>query len=529
MALERIQKLLARAGLGSRRACEEILTSGRVTVDGRIVAELGAKADLAAQDVRVDGQRVKPEQPEYWILNKPKGVVCTNYDPAGRRRPIDLMAHSKARLFPVGRLDADSMGLLLMTNDGEFANRLTHPRFEVPKTYVATVAGDLTREAVHRLVRGIWLAEGRTRRAEVRLVKRSRSKSVVEVTMREGRNRQIRRMLAKLGHNVWDLVRTRIGKISLRGVSVGQSRRLTPEELEYLRGLPDQPAPERPRPVQRPPAQAGQERGEAPQREGAAPPLAAGRREGPPGRFEKPRRPRPVREREWRREPTAEERGVGPEPPYPFQKPRGEGRPVRPAQREPRPQERGPAARGPKPFKKEFGGGGREGPWRRGRGSEEHGPAAGGPKPFKKEFGGGGREGPRRRERGSEERGPVARGPKPFKKEFGGGGREGPRRRGRGSEERGPAARGPKPFKKEFGGGRREGPSRREDRREHSGPPPGAAGRREKRSPKTHDTGGAGKTGEGHGRRPGRGGGGRRFGRGGPPGRGRRPGGHPPQ
>ena len=467
MALERIQKLLARAGLGSRRACEEILTSGRVTVDGRVVAELGAKADLAAQDVRVDGQRVKPEQPEYWILNKPKGVVCTNYDPAGRRRPIDLMAHSKARLFPVGRLDADSMGLLLMTNDGEFSNRLTHPRFEVSKTYVATVAGDLTREAVHRLVRGIWLAEGRTRRAEVRLVKRSRSKSVVEVTIREGRNRHIRRMLAKLGHNVWDLVRTRIGKISLRGVSVGQSRRLTPEELEYLRGLPDQPAPERPRPVPTPPARAGQERGEAPQREGAAPPLAAGRREGPPRRFEKPRRPRPVREREreWRREPTAEERGVGREPPHPFQKPRGEGRPERPVEREPRPQERGPAARGPKPFKKEFGGGGREGP----------------------------------------------------------------RRRERGSEERGPAARGPKPLKQEFGGGRREGPWRREDRREHSGPPPGPAGHREKRSPKTHDTGGAGKTGEGHGRRPGRGGGGRRFGRGGPSGRGRRPGGHPPQ
>ena len=487
MALERIQKLLARAGLGSRRACEEIITSGRVTVDGRVVAELGAKADLAAQDVRVDGQRVKPEQPEYWILNKPKGVVCTNYDPAGRRRPIDLMAHSKARLFPVGRLDADSMGLLLMTNDGEFANRLTHPRFEVPKTYVATVAGDLTRDAVHRLVRGIWLAEGRTRRAEVRLVKRSRSKSVVEVTIREGRNRQIRRMLAKLGHNVWDLVRTRIGKISLRGVSVGRSRRLAPEELEYLRGLPDQPAPERSRPVPTPSAQAGRERGEAPRREGAAPPLAAGRREGPPRRFEKPRRPRPVREREWRREPTAEERGVGPEPPHPFQKPRGEGRPERPWRREEGPEGRGPASQRPHRVEK------------------------------------------RHSKSRSEERGPGARGPKPFKKEFGGGGRKGPWRRERGSEERGPAAGGPKPFKRKLGGGRREGPWRREDRREHSGPPPGAAGRREKRSPKTHDTGGAGKTGEGHGRRPGRGGGGRRFGRGGAPGRGRRPGGHPPQ
>ena len=397
MALERLQKLLARAGLGSRRACEEIITGGRVTVDGRVVAELGAKGDLGTQDVRVDGQRIRPEHPEYWLLNKPKGVVCTNFDPAGRRRPVDLMTQTEARLFPVGRLDADAKGLLVMTNDGEFANRLAHPRHGVPKTYVATVAGELTKDDMGRFVRGVWFAEGRARRAEVRLVKRGRSKSIVEVTIREGRNRQIRRLLAKLGHNVRELVRTRIGKIGLRGLSVGQSRRLSPEELEHLRRLPDQPPPERPRPAPKPPAQAGAERERRPEGAKPAPPPGAGGRSMP----DKGRDRHPPREREWRREPGPEERGAAPEPPHPFQKKRGEDR--------------------------------------------------------------------------------------------------------------------------------RERPGRRDGHPEPSGRPSGPAGRREKRSPKTHDTDGAGKAGESHGRHAGRRGGGRDSGRGGPPRRGRRPHRHPPQ
>ena len=243
MAAERLQKLLARAGFGSRRACEELITAGRVTVGGRVVKELGAKADLAAEDVRLDGSRLRAEHPEYWLLNKPVGVVCTNFDPAGRRRPIDFMGHVKARLFPVGRLDAGSKGLLIMTNDGEFANRLAHPRYEVPKTYVATVAGDVTPGDVRRIMRGVHLSEGRTRTSQVRIIKRSRMRSMVEVTIREGRNRQVRRMLARLGHPVRDLVRTRIGRISLRGLSVGQSRRLMPDELEYLRKMPETPPP----------------------------------------------------------------------------------------------------------------------------------------------------------------------------------------------------------------------------------------------------------------------------------------------
>jgi len=278
MPMERLQKLLARAGFGSRRACEEIVLAGRVTVDGKIVTELGSKADLDAQDVRIDNERVKPERPEYWILNKPKNVVCTNLDPAGRQRAIDLMVDlTPARLFPVGRLDADSKGLLIMTNDGEFTNALTHPRYGVPKTYVATVAGDLAGPDMQRLVRGVWLAEGRTNPARVRRIKRGRSKSLVEVTLSEGRNRQVRRMLAKLGHNVRELVRTRVGTISMHGLKLGQARRLTPEEVAYLRTLPNMEAPKRrpPREGRRPAGEAAEPQddraaeGARPRREGA--------------------------------------------------------------------------------------------------------------------------------------------------------------------------------------------------------------------------------------------------------------------
>ncbi|MEA3368041.1 MAG: pseudouridine synthase [Planctomycetota bacterium] len=239
MALERLQKILARAGVASRRACEELVTAGRVTVDGRVITELGAKADPQTQEVRLDGRRVRPESLQYWMLNKPKGVVCTNDDPAGRTRPLDFIPDAQARLFPVGRLDADSKGLLLLTNDGALANRLTHPRYEVPKTYQATVAGRVTGKEVQRLVKGAHLAEAKTGRPKVKVLKRTRSRSVLQVTIREGRNRQIRRVLARLGHPVRELVRTRIGRLSLRGLGPGKARRLTPAEVEYLKELPD--------------------------------------------------------------------------------------------------------------------------------------------------------------------------------------------------------------------------------------------------------------------------------------------------
>ena len=239
MTLERLQKILARAGVASRRACEELVAAGRVTVDGRAVTELGAKADPETQEVRLDGRRVRSESLQYWMLNKPKGVVCTHDDPAGRSRPLDFIPDAQARLFPVGRLDADSKGLLLLTNDGALANRLTHPRYEVPKTYQATVAGRITGKEVQRLLKGVHLAEAKTGRPKVKVLKRSRSRSLIQVTIFEGRNRQVRRMLARLGHPVRELVRTRIGRLSLRGLGPGRARRLTPAEVEYLKELPD--------------------------------------------------------------------------------------------------------------------------------------------------------------------------------------------------------------------------------------------------------------------------------------------------
>jgi len=364
MPAERLQKLLARAGIGSRRACEDIITAGRVMVDGRVVTELGTKADPQTQDVRLDGSRLHPERPEYWLLNKPKGVVCTNLDPAGRSRPVDLMQHyTQTRLFPVGRLDADSKGLLLMTNDGLFANRLTHPRYEVSKTYVATVAGDVTPDDLRRLRRGVWLAEGRTRPAQVRVVRRGHTRSTLEVTIREGRNRQIRRTLARLGHNVWELVRTRIGRLSLRGVGVGHARPLTPDEVEYLKKLPETPPEAVERPYggrDRPPSlMAGEGRRVGPAAVAAAP--SGG--ESPPRRPFGPRLGGPFRGEGRRRE------GAG-GPPRGERRPfRGEGRGREGAGGPPRGERR--------PFRGE--GRGREGAGRPPRG--EHSP-----------FGGAGRE-----------------------------------------------------------------------------------------------------------------------------------------
>jgi 23S rRNA pseudouridine2605 synthase len=330
MAAERLQKLLARAGVASRRACEEIILAGRVTVDGQVVIQLGAKADAETQDVRLDGSHLRFERPEYWLLNKPTNVVCTNYDPSGRKRPIDLMKNSRARLFPVGRLDADSRGLLIMTNDGEFAQLLMHPRYEIPKTYLATVGGEVTTADVRRLRGGVYLSDGRMRVGFVRVLRRGRNKSLVEVTIREGRNRQVRRMLAHLGHEVKDLVRTRIGPVVVRGLGVGSSRPLTVDEVAALRRMSENPPPERP--ATRRPAReaAGESREEDAEQEAGAralPPRrkpVAGRRERPkrdrgperparqaaPDTGPAPERPAPpsgVIEREWTRADTAEE------------------------------------------------------------------------------------------------------------------------------------------------------------------------------------------------------------------------------
>ncbi len=238
----RLQKVLAEAGYGSRRSCEELIENGLVRVNGDLVDRLPAWVDPHEDRITVDGKPLKrPERMVTVMLFKPRGTVCTNSDPEGRVRAIDLVKHpAKPRLFPVGRLDLDSSGLLLLTNDGELANRLTHPRYEVHKGYEVTVGGEVADEEIAALERGIFLNEkdepGRkTSRSRLEVLKRTREKTMLFIELREGRNRQVRRMLLKVGHPVKKLRRIRMGPLQLKGLAVGEWRDLTPGELRALR------------------------------------------------------------------------------------------------------------------------------------------------------------------------------------------------------------------------------------------------------------------------------------------------------
>ncbi len=233
---ERLQKLLAAAGLGSRRQCEELILAGRVEVDREVITELGCRVDPRRAEIRVDGELVRPARPVYYALNKPPGVVTTNRDPGGRPRVIDLVPKD-VRLFTVGRLDMASEGLLLLTNDGAWANRLTHPRYGIPKTYRVMVAGQPTPEALARLRKGVHLAEGVARPSRVTVKSRHKRSTVVEVVLREGHNREIRRLFARVGHKVMRLVRTAVGTVRLGNLGPGEYRRLTAEEIRALHQL----------------------------------------------------------------------------------------------------------------------------------------------------------------------------------------------------------------------------------------------------------------------------------------------------
>ncbi|MBL9150389.1 MAG: rRNA pseudouridine synthase [Phycisphaerae bacterium] len=238
----RLQKVLAEAGYGSRRACEELIESGSVTVNRQVVDSLPAWVNPDEDVICVHGRPLKrKEKHVYIMLFKPRGVVSTNSDPEGRTRAIDLVKHpDRPRLYPVGRLDLDSSGLLLLTNDGELANRLTHPRYEVHKGYEVVVGGSLTDEEVAKLEEGIFLAEkdgdgSRTRETQLTLLKRDRTRTMLYMELREGRNRQVRRMLLKVGHPVKKLRRVRMGPLQLKGLAVGEWRELTAKELRELR------------------------------------------------------------------------------------------------------------------------------------------------------------------------------------------------------------------------------------------------------------------------------------------------------
>jgi pseudouridine synthase len=236
MAGQRLQKVLAAGGVDSRRKCEELILDGAVRVNRKVVDKLPVFVDPERDVITVNGKRIRAARKVYFLLNKPKGVICTNSDPQGRKKAIDLVPASQ-RIFCVGRLDADTTGVIILTNDSELANRLTHPRYEVSKTYVAEVKGKVSGEAVEKLKKGIWLAEGKTGRASVKILRRSHKYSLIEMVIRQGLNRQVRRILAKVGLPVKSLKRTRIGKLNARGLGVGKFRTLTKPEAAYLKKI----------------------------------------------------------------------------------------------------------------------------------------------------------------------------------------------------------------------------------------------------------------------------------------------------
>ncbi len=236
-SLERLQKILAQAGVASRRKCEELILSGQVQVNDETVTTLGVKADPAVDVITVKGRRIQSESKLYLMLHKPKGVITSASDPQGRKIVSDYLPGIKERVYPVGRLDYDTEGLLLLTNDGEFANLLTHPSHHVPKTYWATVKGIPHGSALERLQQGILLEDGMTAPAEVEYhdVDTEKNQATITITIYEGRNRQVRRMFDAINHPVQLLRRVRFGELGLHGLARGKFRHLTPKEVQELR------------------------------------------------------------------------------------------------------------------------------------------------------------------------------------------------------------------------------------------------------------------------------------------------------
>jgi len=246
---QRIQKILANAGVASRRNVEQMIGQGRISVNGRLVATLPVLIDPQTDKVEVDGQSVKLKGADlagriYFLLNKPAGVYSTNVAQGEQVRAIDLLPPNlHRRVYPVGRLDAASKGLLLLTNDGELTNQLTHPRYGVAKTYRAIVEGYLDSRQMQVLEKGVWLPDShsgkgfKSGRSRIKIVRRTGTMTILEIALREGRDAQVRRMLARSGHRVRDLTRIRIGPLTLEGLAPGQFRPLLPREIRKLQGL----------------------------------------------------------------------------------------------------------------------------------------------------------------------------------------------------------------------------------------------------------------------------------------------------
>lgn len=232
----RLNRILSLAGVTSRRKADEWIRQGRVTLNGQQVRALGTTAAWGRDLIAVDHQPIPgPSDRVYLMLNKPFGMVCTLHDPEQRPQVTDLIKDIPVRVYPVGRLDFDSLGLLLLTNDGEWAYRLSHPKYQVPRTYKATISGQITDEAMLRLKNGVSLEDGPTQPARVDLMAHRKDRSVIRITITQGRSRQVRRMLDAVGFTTLQLMRTGFGPLSLRDLKVGRYRHLNTEELTALR------------------------------------------------------------------------------------------------------------------------------------------------------------------------------------------------------------------------------------------------------------------------------------------------------
>lgn len=228
---------MAACGVGSRRACEEMITEGRVEVDGQIVTELGTRIDPDTQVLRCDGEKVTAPRRFYYMLNKPRGVICSQKGDPDRPRAIDFVPPRVRdhRLFTIGRLDVESEGAIILTNDGELCHRITHPSFQVTKGYLVEVQGTPDNETIAKMRKGIWLSEGRTGSLDIRVVKRHRNRTHLEIKLNEGMKREIRRVCARFGHEVRRLVRVSIGPVDIGLLEPGETRELTPDEISALR------------------------------------------------------------------------------------------------------------------------------------------------------------------------------------------------------------------------------------------------------------------------------------------------------
>ena len=243
----RLQRFLAAAGFGARRECEELITAGRVTIGDAVVTELGTKVVPGEQEVRVDGEKVKVAPRKYYLLNKPAGVLCTNRDPHGRPRAVDLVEAGDTRLFTVGRLDEHSRGLLIVTNDGELTQKLAHPSNRVIRKYRLQVAGVPKPETLRQLRQGLHFEEGLFRLNTAKKLKTHGSSATVEVELAQGRNREIRRLFARVGHKVMQLERVQFGPLKLGDLAPGKFRPLTREEVKALQNLKPEDADRAPR------------------------------------------------------------------------------------------------------------------------------------------------------------------------------------------------------------------------------------------------------------------------------------------